>query len=144
VELHQRVDGLVGRIDDVHQALVGADLELVARGLVDVWRAQDVEALHPRRQRHRALDDRAGALGGVDDLERRLVDQLVVERLEADADSLLGGHDVSLKERCRLAPAGVSATVRGPIPESSPRPRRRRYVRLRGWRSAGLLPWRWG
>jgi hypothetical protein len=25
---------------------------------------------HARRQRHRALDDGAGALGGVDDLER--------------------------------------------------------------------------
>src|SRR4051812_45471940 len=34
VELHQRVHGLVGRIDDVHQAQMRADLELVARGLV--------------------------------------------------------------------------------------------------------------
>ncbi len=30
VELHQRVHGLVGRIHDVHQTLVGADFELVA------------------------------------------------------------------------------------------------------------------
>src|SRR5574340_1760208 len=82
VELHQRVDRLVGRVDDVHQAIVGADLEMVAAGLVDVRRAQDVETLHPRRQRDRSLDDRAGALGGLYDLERRLVDQLVVERLE--------------------------------------------------------------
>ena len=29
IELHQRVDRLVSRVDDVHQALVGADLELV-------------------------------------------------------------------------------------------------------------------
>ena len=41
-----------------------------------------------RRQRHRAAHDRARALGRVDDLERRLVDQPVVERLEANADSL--------------------------------------------------------
>src|SRR5664279_5133316 len=93
VELHQRIDRLVGRVDDVHQALVGANFELVARGLVDVRRAQDVEPLHARRQGHRALDDRARALGGIDDLERRLVDQLVVERLEADADLLFGCHD---------------------------------------------------
>ena len=62
--------------------------------LVDVRRAQDVEALHARRQGHRALDDGAGALGGVDDLGGGLVDQLVIERLEADADFLLGGHSV--------------------------------------------------
>src|SRR5690606_22671132 len=56
-------------------------------------------ALHPRRQRHGPLDDRTGALGGVDDLEGGLVDQLVVERLQADAD-LLFLHDCSFKERC--------------------------------------------
>ena len=36
IELHQRIDGLVGRIDDIHQALVGADFVLIARILVDV------------------------------------------------------------------------------------------------------------
>ena len=41
-----------------------------------------------RRQRHRAAHDRAGALRRIHDLERRLVDQPVVERLETDADSL--------------------------------------------------------
>jgi hypothetical protein len=37
---------------------VGTDFELVAAGLVDVRRAQDVEALHAGRQGHGALDDR--------------------------------------------------------------------------------------
>lgn len=32
VELHESINGLVGRINDVHQALMGADFELVARG----------------------------------------------------------------------------------------------------------------
>ena len=36
VELHQRVHGLVGRIDDIHQALVRSDLVLIARILVHV------------------------------------------------------------------------------------------------------------
>ena len=36
VQLHQRIDSLVGRIDDVHQAHVCANFELVARSLVDV------------------------------------------------------------------------------------------------------------
>src|SRR6267143_1820562 len=88
VELHQRVDRLVRRIDDVHQPQMRADLKLVARRLVDMRRTQQVEALLAGRQRHRAADHRARALGGVDDLERRLIDQPVVERLEPDADSL--------------------------------------------------------
>jgi hypothetical protein len=36
IELHQRVHGLGRRLEDVDQALVGADLELLARLLVDV------------------------------------------------------------------------------------------------------------
>jgi hypothetical protein len=40
IQLHQRIDRLVGRIDDVHQAQMGADFELVARSLVDVRRTQ--------------------------------------------------------------------------------------------------------
>src|SRR6218665_943854 len=103
VELHQGVNRLVGRVDDVHQTLVRADLELVARGLVDVRRTQDVETLHAGRQGHRALDDRASALGGFHDFQSRLVDQLVVERLQADADLLLL-HDDSFKERAVHAP----------------------------------------
>src|SRR5688572_7739993 len=88
IQLHERVDGLVRRVDDVHQPQVRADLELVARGLVDVRRAQQVEALLARGQRDRAAHHRTRALGRIHDLQRRLVDEPVVERLEADADAL--------------------------------------------------------
>src|SRR6478736_1747245 len=114
VQLHQGVHGLVGGLDDVHQAQVGADLELVARGLVLVRRAQDVEALDARGHGHGALHHGAGALGRLHDLERRLVDQLVVERLEADADLLLGeclGHGGSYSRILVTTPA---PTVRPP------------------------------
>src|SRR6266481_3953954 len=93
IELHQRVHRLVGGVDDVHQAQVRPDLELVARGLVRVRAAQHVETLDARRQRHRPLYDGPRALGSIHDLERRLVDQAVVERLEPDPDFLaLYGH----------------------------------------------------
>src|SRR5260221_12975197 len=93
VELHQRVHRLVGGVDDVHQAQVRPDLELVARGLVRVRAAQHVETLDARRQRHGPFHDGARALGRIHDLERRLVDQPVVERLEPDPDFLaLHGH----------------------------------------------------
>jgi hypothetical protein len=90
---------------------VRAHLELVARGLVDVRRAQDVEALDARGQRHRATDYGAGALGGIHDLEGRLVDQFVVKRLQADANTLaLHFQSFSKSER----PAGsVSGSASG-------------------------------
>src|SRR6185503_20573525 len=50
VELHQRVDGLRRRLHDIEQPLVGPDLELLARLLVDVRRAVDGELLDARRQ----------------------------------------------------------------------------------------------
>ena len=36
VELHQGVNRFVGRVHDVHQALVRADFKLITTGLVDV------------------------------------------------------------------------------------------------------------
>src|SRR4051794_36927054 len=45
VQLHQRVNGLVRWVDDIHQALVRTDFELVARSLVHVRRTQDVKTL---------------------------------------------------------------------------------------------------
>src|SRR5690349_9323088 len=65
------------------------NLELVARRLVDVRRAQYVEALDPGRQRNRALDDGTRALRGIHDLERRLINQLVIVCLQADPNSLI-------------------------------------------------------
>src|SRR5919199_3936719 len=78
IELHQRVDGLRRRVDDVEHALMGADLELLARLLVDVRRAQHREFLDLGRQRDRAAYPRAGPLCGIDDLAGRLVEHAMV------------------------------------------------------------------
>lgn len=48
---------------------MGTDFELIAGGLVDVRRTQDVEALDAGRQGNRALDDSAGTFGGVNDFQ---------------------------------------------------------------------------
>jgi hypothetical protein len=53
VELHQRVHGLRGRIDDVEKTLVRADFPLVARLLVDVRTTENRELLDLVRQRDR-------------------------------------------------------------------------------------------
>src|SRR6185437_10258333 len=95
IELHQRIDGLRRRIDDVEQPLVRAHLELLAALLVDVRRAVHREFLDLGRQRNRATHLRAGALGGVDDLARRRIEDAVIERLESNS-YVLAVHIASL------------------------------------------------
>ena len=77
-------DGLV----DVDQPLVGADLEVLARVLVLERRADHAVDVLLGRQRHRAGDAGAGALGGLDDLAGSPVYGVVVVRLEPDPDFL--------------------------------------------------------
>src|SRR5690606_36191117 len=49
IQLHQGVDRLVSRVDDVDEALVGAHFVLVPRVLVDVGGHQHGEPLHTGR-----------------------------------------------------------------------------------------------
>src|SRR5262245_8391922 len=86
VELAERVDRLLRRLEDVEQTLVGADLELLAGLLVDVRRAVHGEALDVGGERNRPGDPPARPAYGVDDLAHRLVEQPVIVRLETDAD----------------------------------------------------------
>ena len=76
------------RVDDVDQTLVDAHLEVLAGVLVDVRATDDRVAVLVGRQRDRATDGGVGTGDRLDDLLRRLVDDLVVERLETDADAL--------------------------------------------------------
>src|SRR3954468_7782161 len=109
VELHQGVERLLGGLEDVEEPLVGADLELLARLLVHVRGAEHGELVDPRRQRDRSHHLRAGTLRRLDDLAGRLIEQLVVIRLQPDPD-LLGRHQnlFSKNERkpVRLVSAG--------------------------------------
>src|SRR5215471_3136343 len=91
VEPHQRVDRLRRGIDDVDQALVRAHLEVLARVLVLVRRADNAVDVLLRGQRDRPGNPCAGTRHRVYDLPRRAVDDLVVVGLEPDAD-LLSRH----------------------------------------------------
>src|SRR5947209_18691096 len=86
VELHQRVYGLRRRVEDVHQALVRANLELLARLLVHVRRPQDRPLVLRSGERYRPRHARARALRRLDDLRRGLVEHAVVVSLESDSD----------------------------------------------------------
>ena len=88
VEFLELVDRLGGRLDDVDETLVGARLELLHRLLVDVRRAVDGKLLDAGGQRDGAGDAGAGALGGLDDFQGRLVDDAIVVALEFDANAL--------------------------------------------------------
>src|SRR5262245_13480412 len=85
VELHQRVNRLRRRIDDIEQPLVGAHLELLAALLVDMRRAVHGEFLDPGRKRNRSPHFRAGTLGRVDDLLGRRIENAMVEGFEPDS-----------------------------------------------------------
>src|SRR5262245_32937352 len=63
IQLHQRINRLRRRLEDVDQALVRAHFELLARLLVDVRRAQHRPLVDFRRQRNGTRKARTGALG---------------------------------------------------------------------------------
>src|SRR5690606_29827657 len=106
LELHQRVHGLVVRVDDVEHALVRAGFILVARVLVDVRRGQNGVALDLGGQRDRAAHLRAGPPGRFDDLAGRTFDQHVIERIETDLDFLVRYDGSSCVERATGPAAG--------------------------------------
>src|SRR3954463_14357761 len=107
VELHQGIDRLRRRIDNVENALVGANFKLLARFLVDMRRTVDGVLLDPRRQWDRAAHAGAGALRGRDDLLGRRIEHTVIERLEPDEDILRVHFDPS-KNPSGTSPPGLS------------------------------------
>jgi hypothetical protein len=64
---------------------VSAHLELLAALLVDMRRAVHGEFLDPGRKRYRSPHFRAGALGRVDDLLGRRIEDAMVEGFEPDS-----------------------------------------------------------
>src|SRR5262249_22663626 len=114
LQLHQGVDRLAGRLEDVQEPLVRADLELLARLLVDVRRAVDRVPRDVGRQRDRSHHARAGAARGVHDLVRRRVQDAVVERLEANADLLVDHVTCPFAAYLTMSVTVPAPTVRPP------------------------------
>src|SRR5258708_6757210 len=111
-----------------------ADLELLARLLVDVRRAQHRELLDLGRQRDRAAHARAGPLGGVDDLARRLVEDAMVVRPQPDADVLVIDCHVAFflpPSASAVAARGAAASfsIFSPTPAPTVRPPSRKAPR---------------
>src|SRR5436189_6448432 len=81
VELRQRIHRLRPRVEDVDQALVRLELELLAALLVDVRAAQHRPQLPLCGQWDRTRDLRSRLLSSPYNVCGRLVDESVVERL---------------------------------------------------------------
>ena len=92
VELLELIDGACGGINNVEEALVGADFELVGRLFVHVHRAVDGELFNPGGKRDGTSDPGSGALGGLDNLDSGAIDGAVIEGAEANADFLIHGE----------------------------------------------------
>src|SRR3954447_3680917 len=89
VEALERVDRLRRRLEDVDQALVGPDLEVLARILVLEGTADHAVDVLLGRQRHGPGHAGAGAGRGLHDLAGRRLDRRVVVGLEPDPDLVL-------------------------------------------------------
>ena len=91
-ELVQRINRLVGGLNDIDQPLVSPDLELLARFLVDMRRTVHREFLNARRQRNRSGYLGSRTLRGLDDFESGDIEKAEVEALKANSYALSSGH----------------------------------------------------
>src|SRR5262249_5648908 len=119
IELHQRIDRLRRRIDNVEQAFMGTHLKLLTALLVDVRRAVDGKLLDAGRQRNRPAHLCARAFGRCHDLAGRRVKNAVIEGLEPDPD-ILAVHVYSDDRRSAANGCGRSCIARAVDPVFSP------------------------
>src|ERR1041385_323548 len=132
VELGQRVHRLGPRVVDVHQALVGPELELLPALLVDMRAPEHRPPLGLDRQRDRSRDLRPGLLHRAHDVGGRLVEDDVVKCLQSNPDltshRFLLSQEVASSEKRGGNGVSLLATSSSLPPtsrSSSPRPRRR-------------------
>ena len=90
------------------------DLELLARLLVDVRPAENRVLADLRRKGDGSRDAGPGALRRLDDVGRRAVEKLVIERLEADPDLGRFGHGLLLSSNSRICVTTPAPTVLPP------------------------------
>ncbi len=88
IELHQSIDRLRRRLNDIEQPLVGPHLELLARLLVDVRRAVHGEFLNARRQRNGSTNKSTRTASRIGNVAGGLIKHSMIERLQANPDIL--------------------------------------------------------
>ena len=86
VEFHQRIHCLRSRIKNIHQPLVGANLELLPRFLVDVGRLEHRPLVFNRRKRYWTRNSGAGSFGSLNNLGRGLIEHPVIVSFQPNSD----------------------------------------------------------
>src|SRR5271166_3824198 len=92
IKLHQRIDRLLRRLQNIQQPLVGADHKRFPRFLIHVRRPQHAVLVFHRGQRNRAGNLRPCALCSLHNLARRLIQNAVVVGFQPDANSFFPSH----------------------------------------------------
>ena len=100
LKLHQRINCLVRRVENVDEALMGSHFKLFSRFLVNVGRPQDSVERSLRRQRYRTRHDCTGRFHRLDDFLCRLIDQCMIVRFQFDAYLLSGHWYVPYLQKC--------------------------------------------
>src|SRR5271165_1746896 len=100
LELHERVHGLLRRLENVEQALMSANLKLLTRLLVHVRRTQHAVFVLHRGQRNRSRNLCPRALRRVHNFAGGLVKNAIVVCFQPDADSFFANHVVISQGSC--------------------------------------------
>src|SRR5438132_12237426 len=92
IELHQSVNRVRCRLEDVDQALVRAHLKLLAGLFVHVRRAKHGPTVDRRRKRNRPGNIRAGTLRRFDTLPCGLVQNAVIKSFQTNSNFVALSH----------------------------------------------------
>src|SRR5215472_6501468 len=103
IQLHQRIHGLLCRLENIEQPLMGPDLKLLPRLLVHVRRTQHRVLVLHRGERNRSRNLRTGPARRFHDLARRLIKNAIVVRFQPNPNSLFSNHVFLV-----LTPPGIS------------------------------------
>ena len=105
-QLVQGFDRASGRLQDINNPFVGANLELVTRLLIYKGSGKNRVAFDARWQWNRAMNLRVGPLGRFDDLGGTLVQNRMVIRFHTNSDNFFRtcGHVVSTFDFTTIKP----------------------------------------
>ena len=92
IELHQRINRLRCRVENVHQAFVCTNLELLPRLLINVRRTKHSPLVFYSRQRDRTRHARTSSFRSFYDFRCRLIEHAVVVRFQTDANAFSQRH----------------------------------------------------
>jgi len=109
IEFSQCVDGLLSRLQDIKQSLMGSDLELIAGLFIDVRRSIDRKPFDSRRERIRTRHSPTGALYSLYNLSHRLIQHPMIVRFQPNSNFLIHLLSSDLPSNLAMIPSATFA-----------------------------------